>query len=132
MQILAMAMGLLADGDNGGGNGGFQLPNPIILLAIMFFFYIIVMRPARDERKRRALLDGLKKNDRVVTSSGIKCVIASVNRDKNEAVVTIDKSTKAQMTVTLDSIAHVLVDESKADDSKASDSKTADAKTADS
>jgi preprotein translocase YajC subunit len=112
MQILALAMGLFAE-----GIGSF-FPRPEILLLILFAFYFIVMRPAKEEKKRRSLLEGLKKNDRVVTSSGVKAIVASVNREKNEAVLTIDKSTKAQMTVTLDSIGHVVTDEKKDENKK--------------
>jgi len=113
MQIVALAMGLFAEG------GGFPI-RPEILLLILFAFYFIVMRPVREEKRQlKSLLDGLKKNDRVVTASGIKATVASVNREKNEAVLTIDKSTKAQMTVTLESIGHVVVDEKKkADETK--------------
>ncbi len=111
-------MGLIAQDD-----GGF-FPHPIFMMLIMLAFYFIVMRPAREEKKRRTVLDGLKKNDRVVTSSGIKAIVASVNREKNEAVLTIDKSTKAQMTVTLDSIGHIVVDEKKkVDENKKVDEK---------
>ncbi|MCG8587152.1 MAG: preprotein translocase subunit YajC [Pirellulales bacterium] len=116
MYTLILAIWLFAEGEGGEGNGGgglFGPINPLILMAIMLAFYFIVMRPARDERQRRTLLDGLKKNDRIVTSSGIKATIASINRDKNEAVLTIDKTTKAQMTISIDAINHVVVDENK-------------------
>ena len=113
MQIVALAMGLIAEGE------GSFFPRPEILLLILVAFYFIVMRPAKEEKKRRGLLEGLKKNDQVVTSSGVKAKVASVNREKNEAVLTIDKSTKAQMTVTLDSIGHVVVDEKKDENKKA-------------
>ena len=59
MQIVALAMGLIAEG------GAFPI-RPEILLLILFAFYFIIMRPAKEEKKRRSLLDGLKKNDRVV------------------------------------------------------------------
>lgn len=121
MQTLILAIWLFAEakdgaggaGEGDGGGGLFGPINPLILMALMFAFYFIVMRPARDEKQRRSLMDGLKKNDRIVTSSGIKATIASVNRDKNEAVLTIDKATKAQLTVSIDAINHVIVDENK-------------------
>ena len=114
MQTLLMAIWLLADGDEQPPpDGGIFGINPFILMAIMFFFYFIVMRPNTQDRRRRAMLDSLKKNDRVLTSAGIKGTVANINREQNEAVLTIDKSTKAQMTVTLDAIGHVIVDEKK-------------------
>ena len=61
----------------------------------------------------------------MVTSFGVKAQVASVNREKNEVVLTIDKSTKAQMTVTLASISHIVGDENKKTESEktASDAK---------
>jgi preprotein translocase subunit YajC len=113
MQILLTMTWLLADGEDANPS-----PFPLWLpMAIMLAFYFIVMRPAREEKQRRSKLDGLKKNDRIVTSAGIKGTVYSVNREKNEAVVTIDKATKTQMTVTLDSIGHLDVDENKKTDS---------------
>ena len=116
MQIVALAMGLIAE-----GNEPSLLPHPIILMMIMLAFYFIVMRPARDERRRQTVLDGLKKNDRVVTTFGVKAQVSSVNREKNEVVLTLDKSSKAQMTVTLPSISHLVVDENKKTEEKSAE-----------
>jgi preprotein translocase subunit YajC len=43
-----------------------------MLLMVYFIFYVLVIRPKQvEERAQKALLDGLKKGDAVVTSSGI-------------------------------------------------------------
>jgi preprotein translocase subunit YajC len=43
-----------------------------MLLMVYFIFYVLVIRPKQvEERAQKDLLDGLKKGDAVVTSSGI-------------------------------------------------------------
>jgi preprotein translocase subunit YajC len=43
-----------------------------MLLMVYFIFYVLVIRPKQvEERAQKNLLDGLKKGDAVVTSSGI-------------------------------------------------------------
>ena len=111
--LLALAIGLLAADPEKVPEGPSKIMNIMTIVAIAFFFYLIVLKPSRDEKTRRSLLDAIKKNDRVVTAAGIKGIVSSVNREKNEAVVTIDENTKTRMTVTLDSIGHVVVDEKK-------------------
>ena len=56
------------------------------------------------------MLGGLKKNDRVVTSSGIYGTVVSVDRDADRVTLRVDESANAKLTVTLASIGRVLRD----------------------
>ncbi len=59
-----------------------QLP---LLVAIVAIFYFLIIRPQNQERKRHeALLAGLKKDDRVVTSSGLIGKISQVRDSRVE------------------------------------------------
>jgi preprotein translocase subunit YajC len=54
---------------------------PIIFIVI--FGYILLMRPAQaQEKKRRALVAALKKNDKIVNSGGIIGIVDSVKDDE--------------------------------------------------
>ena len=59
----------------------------------------------------------IKKNDRVLTTSGIIGVVTNVNKESNPPEVTlrIDESTSAKLRVVLNSVAQVLGDETSAD-----------------
>ncbi|RME27676.1 MAG: preprotein translocase subunit YajC [Deltaproteobacteria bacterium] len=59
-----------------------QLP---LLVAIVAIFYFLIIRPQNQERKRHeALLAGLKKDDRVVTASGLIGKVSQVRDDRVE------------------------------------------------
>jgi len=105
---------LLAQNGNGGapppGAGGGGLVSMLFpLLAIGFLFYFLLLRPERQkQRAHQTLLEGLKKNDRVITSGGIKGVVTGVNRDAEEVVLRVDEATGAKIRITLGSIARVI------------------------
>ncbi|MGH2406316.1 MAG: preprotein translocase subunit YajC [bacterium] len=56
----------------------------VIILWVLIFvvFYVIMIRPQRSQqRKRREMLDALKRGDRVVTVGGIHATIADIKDD---------------------------------------------------
>jgi preprotein translocase subunit YajC len=61
-------------------------------------------------RKQQDLLKALKRNDRVVTSSGIYGTVANVEREVDRVTLKVDEASNAKLTVTLASIAKVLRD----------------------
>ncbi len=74
-------------------------------------FYFIIIRPESTKRKaQQALLDGVKKNDRVVTIGGIRGIVASVNRDSDEVVIKVDESTGTKIRLSIGSVAQVVND----------------------
>jgi preprotein translocase subunit YajC len=88
-----------------------QLLLPIVAIGALFYFMLI--RPQKREQSRRqALLDALKKNDRVVTIGGIYGVVANVQREADEVTLKIDEATNTKIRVTFNAIARVLGDES--------------------
>jgi preprotein translocase subunit YajC len=113
---------LFADGDPAGAAGN-PPGNPLlsmlpILAVILAFWYFILYQPMQRERARQAsLLAGIKKNDRVLTTSGILGVVTNVNKDSRPPEVTlrIDETTNAKLHVTLVTIAQILGDEPSAD-----------------
>lgn len=66
-----------------------------MLVVMVFLMYFMVFRPQGRERKEReALLAGLKKNDRVVTFSGIIGVVTGFSGDGKEVTLRVDDSVK--------------------------------------
>ena len=88
----------------------------MIILALGALFYFIIIRPESTKRKaQQALLDGVKKNDRVITVGGIHGTVASVNRDVDEVVIKVDESTGTKIRVSISSIVQVVTDSSDND-----------------
>ena len=94
-ESLARSWLLLADGWEG------ILTNPFLpLVFIGLFLYLLVIRPERRRQgAQRQMLEGMKKNDRVVTIGGIKGTVISVNREIDEVVIRVDDNAKLRMTV---------------------------------
>lgn len=94
---------------------------PIITITIIFFLYIfVVQRPnmKREQDARRALLDNLKKNDRILTTSGIYGVVTNVQRDSDEVTIRVDENTQAKLKITLNAVQRVLSDGGDGKESK--------------
>lgn len=81
--------------------------NPMFLfLALGLMFYFIVFRPARrQERDRQAMVEAVKKNDEVVTNSGIIGTVVSLKKDKDEVLL---ESGTSRFRILKNSIARVI------------------------
>jgi preprotein translocase subunit YajC len=78
---------VLALQDGGEGGGG---PNMLIILLVpLAIFWFVAILPERRERKRKqAMIGALKKNDRVLTTSGMYATVAAVN--ENDITIKFD------------------------------------------
>lgn len=100
-----------ADPSAPAANGIAQLlfGNPLVFISVaMLSFYLIVLRPQQRALKKSQLdhalaIKNLKKNDRVVTSSGIHGTVAGNNVEAKTVVIRLDEN--ARMTVNADTIA---------------------------
>ncbi|MBX6316157.1 MAG: preprotein translocase subunit YajC [Isosphaeraceae bacterium] len=73
-----------------GGDGGL-FATLLMFLPVILLFYFIMIRPQQiQERKRREMIDALKKNDRVLTQAGIYGTVVSVNPDTGRIVLRVD------------------------------------------
>jgi preprotein translocase subunit YajC len=87
-------------------------PMLISLIIIFALFYFMMIRPEqRKQREHKALLEALKKNDRVVTAGGIYGVVTNVQRDSNEVTIKVDEANNTKLRVTITSIARVVTPE---------------------
>ena len=82
---------------------------PMVLIVVAAWF--LLYRPERERmRKQRELLNNVKKNDRVITASGIIGIVSSVDREQDRLVLKVDESSNAKITFTLASVNRVLAD----------------------
>lgn len=99
---IAYAMGTAGGGAASGGGGGL-LGTPllpiILMLGIMWFFLI---RPQQKKQKEhRALIDNLKKGDRIVTSGGLIGKVTGVS----DATLTVEIADRVRVKVNRGSVA---------------------------
>ena len=88
--------------------GGMSFP---VMMALMFaILYFIVIRPQSVERKKlQQRIEGLKKGDKVLTTSGMFATVVSIETDR--AVLRISDETKVEFSKS--AIAQVLTPEPK-------------------
>lgn len=87
--------------------------NFMVIIFVMFFFLVLFpqQRQMRAQQKALALaLAGLKKNDRVVTTSGVHGTVVQTAPDAGTVTIRIDEGTGAKMTVSREAIAKVVSD----------------------
>ncbi len=97
----------------GGGAGGMLSLAPFLLIFILFYFLLI--RPQQKKQKQQqALLDALKKGDKIITTSGIWGTITNMGKD----TVTIQIADNAKIKMQRENISRVRAeDEDKEKDS---------------
>jgi preprotein translocase subunit YajC len=88
------------------GNNFNQL---LFLLPIPFVLYFLIWRPQQQqEKQRRAMIEALKKNDKIVTAGGIYGTVVSVDLAGDKLVVRIDDDKGVKMTMARSSVTRVL------------------------
>jgi preprotein translocase subunit YajC len=75
---------------------------PFVLIFIVFYF-LLILPQQRKQKKHRAMLEGLKKGDRVLTTGGVMGTVAALNKD----VVTVQVSDNVRIKVRRDYIAEL-------------------------
>jgi preprotein translocase subunit YajC len=86
-------------------------------LAIPVLFYFMFIRPnMQQERKRKQMLEALKKNDRVLTSAGIYGTVMSIDPEGDRVVLRIDDDRGVKVAFSRASVVRVV--EASADKEK--------------
>ena len=100
---------LLADNAAPAEGAGSPFSYMPVLIISGLAFYLIMIRPERKrEKSMQEKLSGLKKNDRVVTASGIYGTVVNVKREADEVTLKVDEDTNTKLRVTLRSIAQLI------------------------
>jgi preprotein translocase subunit YajC len=92
---------------------------PLIVIFILFYFFMIRAPMKKQEAERKNLYTALKKNDKVVTSSGIIGIVSSIKENEDEVTLKVDESSNVRLRVLKSSIQRILSgDETPKDDNK--------------
>jgi preprotein translocase subunit YajC len=108
---------VLAEGESQNPSPGGAFPWPLLLGFVLLFYFFILRPMRRQDRERAALLGSLKKNDDVITSSGIYGTVVAVSEKEDEVTVKVADNVRLRMTK--GSIARNLTNEAQAKDQKA-------------
>jgi preprotein translocase subunit YajC len=91
----ATAMG---GGETGGDGGGSTLSFFLPILLLIAVFYFLVLRPQqRKEKERRAMIEAVKKGDKVVTAGGLRGTVVKVYEQEKFARVEIAKGVEVDI-----------------------------------
>ena len=111
--LFATVLLLAADEKPTGGGFGQLLP-PLVIIFVLFWFMII--RPQKKkEQSFKALVQNLKKNDRVVTIGGIHGIVTNVQREADRVTLRVDETTGTTIRVGTGAIARVVDEEKKSE-----------------
>jgi preprotein translocase subunit YajC len=100
-----------------GPGGGLEILNLFLPLGIIVVLYFVLIQgPQRKEQRARMdMLQNMKKNDKVLTNSGIFGVVTNVQSDNDEVTIRVDETTNTKLRVLRSSIARVLAEDVKKD-----------------
>lgn len=97
---LAYAMGTSGQAGAGAQGGGFGAFVPLILMFAIFYFLLI--RPQQKKAKEhRAMIDALKKGDKIVSNGGLHGSITGLSDD----TITMEIAPKVRVKISRGSVA---------------------------
>jgi preprotein translocase subunit YajC len=93
-----------AQGTSGGGSGAGTILSLVPFVLIFVIFYFMLIQPQQKKQKQqRAMLEALKKGDKIVTASGIWGTITNMGKD----TVTLQIADNTKIRIQRDYIARV-------------------------
>jgi preprotein translocase subunit YajC len=78
------------------------------LVVVLMIYLVLFGGPRKTEKKRREMIDALKKNDRVMTTSGIFATVVSVSPESDRVVLRVDDDKGIKMEFSKAAISQVL------------------------
>lgn len=98
---------LAQNGAPGGPATGLIQFLPFVAIGVLF--YLMFIRPDRQRRtEQAAMLENLKKNDRIVTAGGIHGTVVNANKGEKDIVIRVDENTNTRLRIVRSSISRVV------------------------
>ena len=70
---------------------------PILIVMVLFFFLIILPAQRRQKKEQESVMSNLKKNDEVVTASGIIGIVSHIKETGDEVTLKIDDNARIRV-----------------------------------
>ncbi len=108
MMIVLMASVAWAEGPGGGGGASSSLLSlvPFVLIFAIFYFLLILPQQKR-QKQQKAMLDDLKKGDKVITASGFWGTITNLGKE----TVTLQIADNTKVKIQKEHIAKIRADD---------------------
>ena len=90
----AMAQTAAAAADAPSPWEAFALNMVLVLILVVLFYVLLIMPQQKRFKKHRAMIDQLKKGDKVVTASGFIGTIDKIKAEENEVVLDLGGGVK--------------------------------------
>jgi len=123
---LALLMGMPAGGSSASGSGSMTTSLVTFALVIGIFYFLIIRPQNKKQKETKAMIDAVKKNDKVVTIGGIRGTVLSVKEET--VIVKVDDECKMEFNKSAISTVLNAVPESKKDKKEKKDSKVEEEK----
>jgi len=118
---MALLMGVPAGGSSA-SSGGSMTTSLVTFALVIGIFYFLIIRPQNKKQKEtKAMIEAVKKNDKVVTIGGIRGTVLSVKDDT--VIVKVDDDCKLEFNKSAISTVVNTVTESKKDKKEKKDNK---------
>lgn len=86
-----------------------QFMQMVPFLAVVPIFYFLMIRPQQQQdRKRREMINQLKKNDKVFTAAGFYGTVVEMDADADRVVLKIDQDGKVRVVFARSGIVRVV------------------------
>jgi len=108
MESVAWAQGT---GGSGSGPGGTILSLVPFILIFVIFYFMLILPQQKKQKQQKAMMESLKKGDKVITSSGIWGTVTNLGKD----TVTLQVSDNTKIKMQREFIARVRSDEDDKD-----------------
>lgn len=108
MMMAAMASLAWAQGAGGGGSGtGSWLSLVPFVLIFVIFYFLLILPQQKRQKQQKAMLDNLKKGDKVITASGIWGTVTNLGK----ATVTLQIADNTKIKIQKEHIAKLRTEE---------------------
>lgn len=85
----------------------------IVSMMLIVMYLLFVLPKKNQEKQARKMVDSLKKNDKVMTTSGMIGTIYSIDKEQNEVVLKVDESNNTKIKFSLGAVYFVFKDKEK-------------------
>ena len=107
MQSMAWAQGT----GGGGASGNTWLSLVQFVLIFVIFYFLLILPQQKRQKQQKALLDGLKKGDKVITASGMWGTVTNLGK----TTVTLQIADNTKIKIQKDHISKLRSDEDDKD-----------------
>lgn len=104
MASVAWAQGV---GSGGGSSSGTLLSLVPFVLIFVIFYFLLILPQQKRQKAQRAMLDDLKKGDKIITASGIWGTIANLGKE----TVTLQVADNTKIKIQKEHIAKLRADD---------------------